>query len=107
METQRKLIIFADDSSLFFRARSTTELSEIANQTLSKLQKWSKNNSLGINGSITKTVFVEINQYFSCEISLTIDHQIIEIVATVLTLGVYFSQAMSWDDRVQNNHEHS
>lgn len=59
-------IIFAGNTSIFFRGRNTTKLSDAANETINKFYGWSKINSLNINANKTKAVlFAPKNKPFN------------------------------------------
>lgn len=93
-------IIYADDASLFFSGRSGTDLAIRANQTLGLIINWAKNNDLKLNINKTKAVmFHPCNKPYELPPLILNDIQI-EVVKSFKTLGVYFSENMTWDSHV-------
>lgn len=97
-----KFIIFADDTSLFFRASQTADLAHMVNKTLSNIYKWSIYNGLEINTTKSKAVFfIPKNKHITFDYPLCLGNQVIEIVPSVKTLGVFFNENMSWEEQIQ------
>lgn len=96
-----KFIIYADDTSLFFTGDTASDLIDTANDTLEKLAKWSKCNALKININKTKAVlFRPKNKQVDINKTICLNSSRIELVSSFKTLGIFFSETMSWDDHV-------
>lgn len=100
IDNSTTFIIYADDTSLFFRDCDLHKLVHKANDVLQSLNAWSIRNSLIINTSKTKSVlFRPKNKPVNCDLTLTIGPETIKIEPIVKTLGVIFHENMLW-----NNH---
>ncbi|XP_049271998.1 uncharacterized protein LOC125758632 [Rhipicephalus sanguineus] len=78
-------------------------LPEIANDALSSLAMWSSVNSLKINKQKTKAVlFLPKRKQVFLRPSLYLGDTVIEYVDTFKSLGITFSNTMSWDAHVNN-----
>lgn len=103
IDKEAKLVMYADDTSLFFSADEPNLLISLANKTLSKLNAWANENSLKINTSKTKAImFRPKNKEVSYNTSLILNASPIDIVCSFKTLGVLFSENMSWDCHVNH-----
>lgn len=96
-----KFVIYADDTSVFFSSDTCDDLIDMANLTLSKIKSWEDSNSLKINIHKTKAViFRPKNKPVVLSKVLTFSSTPIEIVSCFKTLGVIFSEGMSWDSHI-------
>lgn len=96
-----KIIVYADDTSLYFQEPTLHELEIKANTALRHLNMWSISNSLSINVSKTKAVlFRPKNKTIDLDLRLTIGACNVELVKTVKNLGVVFHEHMFWNDHV-------
>uniref|UniRef100_A0A0K8R538 Putative reverse transcriptase n=1 Tax=Ixodes ricinus TaxID=34613 RepID=A0A0K8R538_IXORI len=85
----------------FFSADTCDELIDMTNFTLLNIKGWGDSNSLKININKTKAVIFR-PKHKSLAISkvLRFDSSPIEIVSCYKTLGVFFSETMSWDNHI-------
>uniref|UniRef100_A0A0K8R810 Putative outcast ele5 orf1-h 1e-40-j 4 n=1 Tax=Ixodes ricinus TaxID=34613 RepID=A0A0K8R810_IXORI len=98
-----KFVIYADDSSLFFSSDNSDDLVTIANDTLSKLGAWAKDNYLKINTDKTKAIiFRPKNKCVNLTGRIVLDTTSIEIVSNFKSLGVIFSEHMLWDSHINH-----
>lgn len=94
-------IIYADDTSLFFSGSSGADLSIRANQTLGLINEWAKNNYLKLNINKTKAIMFHLrNKSYELQ-PLILNNVEIELVNSFKTLGVHFSENMTWDSHVE------
>lgn len=98
-----KYIIYADDTSLFFSSNDIQHLTDTANHVLSLLATWSLSNSLKINTEKTKPVlFLPKRKRVFNPPSLYLSGSVIDYVDSFKSVGVTFSNTMSWDAHVSN-----
>lgn len=92
-----QFVVYADDTSLFFQSPDIVHLVNVANTSLSILQKWSDLNSLPINTKKTKAVlFTPPQKHVNCSSALYLGADKIELVDDVKTLGVIFNNHLNW-----------
>ena len=91
------IILFADDTNLFFSHKNLFTLKETMNQELSKIASWLSANKLSLN--IKKTHFIifksrgkKSNQH----VSIIINNQEIEQVKCTKFLGLYIDDEFTW-----------
>ncbi len=96
-----ELIMFADDTNIFFSDYDINKLNLTVNVELAKLALWFKLNRLSLN--IKKTNFM----LFKCRqknipvaISIVIDNVNIQQVYSTKFLGVIINQHLSWNDHI-------
>ena len=94
------MIMFADDTNLFFLNNSLENLFQIANTELENMSKWFKLNKLSLNiknellcGSKAKKL--------SSNFCITINNNIIEQVVSTTFLGVVINQSLTWFDHIK------
>lgn len=96
-----KFVNYADDTTLLISAEDRDVLVDIANLTLSRLEIWSRENSLKININKTKAVlFRTRNKSIGIMRDITLNTTPIEIVSNFKVLGVIFSENMSCDNHI-------
>ena len=91
------IILFADDTNLFFSHKNLFTLKETMNRELSKIASWLSANKLSLN--IKKTHFIifksrgkKSNQH----VSIIINNQEIEQVKCTKFLGLYIDDEFTW-----------
>ena len=91
------IILFADDTNLFFSHKNLFTLNETMNRELSKIASWLSANKLSLN--IKKTHFIifksrgkKSNQH----VSIIINNQEIEQVKCTKFLGLYIDDEFTW-----------
>lgn len=95
-------VIYADDTSLFFRSPSVLSLQADATRCLRTLNHWSLSNSLNINTTRTKAVLFRPRNKSVPEPILTLGLSQILMSPSVKSLGVTFHENLSWDIHVNN-----
>ena len=98
-----KLILFADDTSLFSSGKDLTELIRIVNQELSVIATWFKSNKLSLNLKKTKCViFCAKNKKYNKTIDIIIDDKQIEQVSSIIFLGVHIHEHLDWKPHINS-----
>lgn len=101
LDDRAKFVIYADDTSIFFSSDDSTELFMIANSVLAKVAAWAQENGLVISIPKTKAiVFRPKTRQIPPNLTLSLNNTEIEIVSEFKTLGVIFTEHMSWDRHV-------
>lgn len=97
-------VIYADDTSLFFRGSCLSDIRNQADDCLRLLHQWSLCNSLPINTNKTKAVlFRPRNKVIEPHATvLKIGSDVIETVPRVKSLGVLFEEHLQWNDHVDS-----
>ena len=95
------VILFADDTNLFYSHKNIDTLNKTVNQELKKIARWLCANKLSLN--IKKTHFIifkskkrKLNQ----TVSIKINEQPIELVKYTKFLGVYIDEELSWKHHI-------
>lgn len=84
----------------FFHSQSGVDLANKANKTLKLIYSWATKNNLKINVHKTMaTIFRPHNKFLDLP-AIMIGNKQLEIVGCFKTLGVYFSENLSWDRHV-------
>lgn len=97
-----KFIIYADDTTILLADDRADELVSRANILLDKITTWTKRNALKINTNKTKAMlFRPKNKTVSSIGSLFLNSERIDLVESFKTLGVVFSNNMSWDSHIE------
>ena len=94
-------ILFADDTTLFCRAKSLHELSTVINNELSNVMKWLNANRLSLN--IDKTNFMIFRPKGKNEIcpSININGSIIKEVDNAKFLGIIIDNKLNWLEHIK------
>lgn len=96
-----KLIIYADDTNIFFTGRILMHLEDEVNDYLLKLENWLHQNQLMLNISKSKyIVFQPINKPHGDDINIFFKNQRLEQVKSQKFLGVWFQENLSWNTHV-------
>ena len=103
VSTSTKLIMFADDTNLFFKHENVNQLFANVNKELKKVSKWFKLNKLSLN--IKKTNFIIFrnkNKIIKTEsLNITIDNIVIDQVYSTKFLGVIINSNLTWHDHIK------
>ena len=98
-----KLILFADDTSLFSSGEDLTKLIRIVNQELSVIATWLKSNKLSLNLKKTKcATFCAKNKKYNKTIDIIIDNKQIEQVSSIIFLGVHIHEHLDWRPHINS-----
>jgi hypothetical protein len=98
-----KLRLFADDTNLFISSKSITELNDLANIQLNKLNSWLVVNRFHL--SIEKTyykVFSSSNFVYDNEIDIRVGNNKIRKVSSCKYLGIIIDKELKWTLHVQS-----
>lgn len=96
------LIMFADDTNLFFSDSNLNNLIEVVNSELDKISLWFKLNKLSLNVNKTNFIFFKAsNSSQFNNIDIKIDNISIEQVSNTKFLGIIINQSLSWKDHIQ------
>ena len=95
-----KSILYADDTLLYYSAKSTTELEVKINADLQSLSHWLNNNLLTLNYEKTKfMIFTNRKQSF-INVNITIQNEKVSQEKSMKYLGVTFSEDLSWHEHI-------
>ena len=92
--------LFADDTCLLFSANSITELQQIANSEISKIEKGLISNRLTLNHTKTKFMIVS-KRGRSAAINIRINNHEIEQVNSIVYLGLTIDSKLTWDSHIK------
>ena len=95
--------MFADDTSISYSASTTSELQNVINSELKKLNSWLITNRLSL--TTVKTEFMVIGSQqklrsIDSEINIKINENEITRVDSVKSLGVYIDKHLAWHDHI-------
>ena len=98
-----KLVLFADDTNIFFAGKDVVVLFKTLNNELLKLSDWFRANKLSLN--INKTHYIIFNngnnnKLLNLGLSITIDGFTIERVTSSKFLGVTIDERLSWKPHI-------
>ena len=95
-----KSILYADDTLLYYSAKSTTELEAKINTDLQSLSHWLNNNLLTLNYEKTKfMIFTNRKQSF-INVNITIQNEKVSKEKSIKYPGVTFSEDLSWHEHI-------
>lgn len=91
------IILYADDTNVFFSGPDIDVLKSQANQWLENLSSWLSANRLNLNPKKTKyMVFRPRNKTYSSEKNISFEGQHIDRVTSHKFLGVFFHECLDW-----------
>lgn len=98
-----KFVIYADDCAVFASGKDIETITCIAGKFCHQLKEWCRKNSLTLNEAKTKCVLYRAqNTIIAHHDTVILGPYKITIDKSVKTLGVIFSEHMSWNDHVRN-----
>ena len=95
------VILFADDTNLFYSHKNIDTLNKTVNQELKKIARWLCANKLSLN--IKKThfiVFKSKKRTLNQTVSIKINEKPIELVKYTKFFGVYIDEELSWKHHI-------
>ena len=95
-----KLILFADDTNLFFTGPKLRELVDEVNQELKKIEKWFLANKLFLNANKT-SYMVFGNKAESLDTVINLCGNTLERVNVAKFLGVLIDSKLTWKNHIQ------
>lgn len=97
------IIMYADDTNIFFSSNSLTFLESIVNEYLVHLSNWLQQNKLRLNATkTTYIIFRPINKPLNEDINLKYEGHLIARVHEQKFLGVWFQEQLNWSVHVNN-----
>ena len=99
-----KSILYADDTLLYYSARTMTDLESKINTDLESLSDWLNNNLLTLNNNKTKfMIFSNKKQSQSHpDVTITVQSKKIEREGSIQYLGITLSEDFSWHEHIDN-----
>ena len=97
------LILFADDTSIFFSHKDLNYLNNVVNRELRKLSDWFIVNKLSLNLTKTKfMIFKPRQKTRHPDVQLTLKNRSIEQVNETVFLGVILDETLSWKSHISH-----
>ena len=97
------LILFADDTNIFFSHKNVDFIPNTLNDELPKLSDWCNANKLSVNLKKSKLVMFKPRQKRqTLDINLVTNHCTIERVKETVFLGVILDENFSWKPHIAN-----
>lgn len=96
-----ELIMYADDTNIFFTAETKKKLEEYVNAYLLKLSQWLNQNRLSLNTNKTKyIIFKPISKRDTTNVQVVFNGNVLEEVTEQKFLGIWFTDNLSWNAHV-------
>lgn len=96
-----ELIMYADDTNLFFKSQDLNELEHSVNHYLVSLACWMNQNKLQLNAEKTKyIIFRSRNTFIDKEVTITYAGRKLQQVTNQKFLGVTFNEELSWNAHI-------
>uniref|UniRef100_A0A3B3I1E4 Reverse transcriptase domain-containing protein n=1 Tax=Oryzias latipes TaxID=8090 RepID=A0A3B3I1E4_ORYLA len=96
-----KLILFADDTNIFYSTDNHRELIKVVNTELNKIKLWMDYNKLSLNLDKTKVMFFG-NFNANKELSIEKNNVLIKSVTEIKFLGVFIDDKLSWKPHIRH-----
>ena len=97
-----EIIMFADDTNIFFSGTNLDSLINQVNDELEKLSNWFKVNKLSLNVKKTNyMIFRARNRKFKANIQVRTDGIDISEVTKTKFLGVVINNSLTWNDHIE------
>jgi hypothetical protein len=90
------LILFADDTNLFYSNANICELVKIVNEELLKLSDWFRANKLSLNAKKTSFMMFGNKHILNDQLLFKLDGCILERTPCTKFLGVYLDEKLKW-----------
>lgn len=103
LEKKCKFIIYADDCTVFVPGKDLTSIVPLASSVCCKLKEWSHSNHLVLNETKTKCVVFRAPGILpTLPDTITLGPYKINVAKHVNTLGVVFSEHMTWNEHINH-----
>ena len=102
-----KVILFADDTTLYCSSTNIVELHEQINNDLKIMIDWFRTNKLSLNTSKTNYLIISPPRQHARpleNLKLKIGEDIIERKKSCKFLGVFIDENLKWDEQIKNVH---
>ncbi|XP_024116978.1 uncharacterized protein LOC112138628 [Oryzias melastigma] len=96
-----KLILFADDTNIFYSTDNQRELINVLNTELIKIKSWMDYNKLSLNLDKSKVMFFG-NYKANTELSIKVNNDLIESVTEMKFLGIVIDKKLSWKPHIRH-----
>lgn len=97
------LILFADDTNIFFSHKDPTHLINILNDEIEKLSEWLRANKLSLNLEKTKfMVFKPRQRIYHHNFQVIINNEYIDQVNETVFLGIILDEELSWKSHISH-----
>ena len=96
------IILFADDTTIFFSNKCLTTLESRVNTEIQKISGWLKSNKLSLN--IKKTnyiIFKSKQKLINYKLNIILDNIEIEQVSFTKFLGVIINENLTWENHIK------
>jgi Reverse transcriptase (RNA-dependent DNA polymerase) len=98
-----RLILFADDTTLFHSDKDFDRLISVTNIELEKLAEWFKANKLSLNTKKTNfIIFGHKQQPDIAKYKLMLDGNCLERVKSAKFLGIYIDEKLNWNQHINH-----
>jgi hypothetical protein len=98
-----KFTLFADDTSLYYSCKNTTNLERVINTELSKISEWLAANRLSLNVGKSKLLFyTNKNRDILKNIVIKINNEQLKEVDHAKYLGVIMDNKLNWNVHISN-----
>ena len=92
--------LFADDTSLFYSQKNTTNMSQIVNIELEKISHWLGANKLSLNVKKSQLLVFTLSKKIP-DINLTINGEALKEVQVAKYLGILIDNKLNWGAQIQ------
>ena len=97
------LVLFADDTNVFFSHNDLSILNNMLNVELAKLSEWFKANKLSINVSKSKyMIFKSRQKRLTVDLSIKVNNSKLDKAKEVMFLGVILDEHLSWKSHISH-----
>ena len=98
-----ELILFADDTNIFFSDDDISQLMNVVNSQMEKISEWFRANMLSLNEKKSNfMIFRPRQKRQTIELLLKINGQKIDNVKETMFLGVILDEHMSWKSHISH-----
>ena len=98
-----KVTLYADDTAIFVKGKSVSNINDIMNTEISKVAKWLNENFLTLNAKKTKGMLLCNSQKMTrrdTDLEVYINNSLIDNVGKFKYLGVWLDPALTWNEQI-------
>ena len=98
-----KVTLYADDTAIFVKGKSVSNINDIMNTEISKVAKWLNENFLTLNVKKTKGMLLCNSQKMTrrdTDLEVYINNSLIDNVGKFKYLGVWLDPALTWNEQI-------